>query len=366
MFQGIFIDAFESDKKFAELMSTSGRYGLRVKFQKPVELMKLAGNILTSQPDLVVLDHRLNNGQKRKYAGYQASPLAQQLRESVLQSVTHDFPIILISSEEDINAFFDNVTAHNLFDRYFTKSDLVNGSASNQQILSLVKGYKQLLKHWNKLERWSKFLAVTRQEKVEVAYQAIRELDKLKAPHQVAHAILRYVIDRRGLLLDQDNVLAQLGVSKLGKDVDTVFDILDRDKIKYTGVFSEGWQRWWQHRLADWGKKLCGKSLGMLESTTERVSCLNQKLGLKLSPAKSRWPKTDGLIWYICDSCHQPTEFNYSVIAYEPLPYRFLHPKRICWKCVETGEYKEHGLETDDGEELIVEKIQNGEIRSGT
>jgi hypothetical protein len=364
MFQGIFIDAFDHDKKLAELMSTAGRHGLRINWQKPVELMKLASHILANKPDLVVLDHRLNN--EPKYVEYQASPLAQQLRESILQSVTLDFPIILISSQEDMQTFLDNVTAHNLFDRYFTKSNLANGSTS-QQILSLVKGYKQLIKQWDKSERWSKVLAVTRTEKVEVAYQAIRELDRLKAPHQVAHAILRYVIDRRGLLLDKDNVLAMLGVSKSGQDVEALFEILHRDKIKYSGIFSEGWPRWWQHRLADWGKNLCGKSLGNLETAKERVTCLNQKLGLKLSPAKSRWLNhTNGLIWYVCDSCHQPTEFNYSVIAYEPLPYRFLHPKRICWKCIETGEFKEQGLETDDGEELIVEKIQNGEIRSGT
>jgi hypothetical protein len=57
---------------------------------------------------------------------------------------------------------------------------------------------------------------VTQPEKLEVAYQAIRELDKLKAPHQVARDILRYVINRQGLLLDKDNLLAQLGVAKTG------------------------------------------------------------------------------------------------------------------------------------------------------
>ncbi|HAI69260.1 MAG TPA: hypothetical protein DCM38_07480 [Gammaproteobacteria bacterium] len=60
---------------------------------------------------------------------------------------------------------------------------------------------------------------MTHQEKVRVGYQAIRELDKLKAPHQVARDILRYVIDRQGLLRDKDNVLAKLGVSKTGEDV---------------------------------------------------------------------------------------------------------------------------------------------------
>jgi hypothetical protein len=57
-------------------------------------------------------------------------------------------------------------------------------------------------------------------------------------------------------------------------------------------------------------------------------------------------------------------EDEFSVMAYDPLPYTFIHKKYICWKCVETGEFEKHGLEIDDGEEFIVEKIQSGEIMS--
>jgi hypothetical protein len=361
MFQGIFIDAVDANKQFAELMSTSGQHGLNVKFQKAAELGRLAEEVVTSQPDLVALDYRLDS--HRNSLLYTATPFAQFLRDTALETVSNDFPIILVSHQDDISAFLENVTAHNLFDRCFTKEELGNGSTHRQQILSLVKGYKQLINNWNKPERWTVFLALTQQEKLEVAYQAIRELDKLKAPHQVAQDILHYVIDRRGILLDTDNLLAELGVAKAGKDVDTVLDILRKDFVQYTGVFSEGWTRWWQHRLQDWGKNLCGESLGNM-TAKERVSCLNKKLGLTLSPAKSCWQNhTDALLAFACDSCHQPTEVQYSVIAYDPLPYTFIHNKCICWKCVETGEFEKHGLEIDDDEEFIVENIQNGGFR---
>ena len=116
-----------------------------------------------------------------------------------------------------------------------------------------------------------------------VAYQAIREFDRLSAPHQVAREILRYLIDRRGPLLDQDNVLAFLGVARAGKDIDKLLEILRAGNVIYTGVFSEGWTRWWKHRLWDWGKNLCDESIGNM-TAKQRVSCLNKKLGLKLSP----------------------------------------------------------------------------------
>jgi len=355
MLQGIFIDDIESDKKLAQLMSSPRR--LQIRFQKPTELMKLAKYIMANNPDLVALDYRLNHD-------YKAGPLAQQLRDQALETVTKDFPIILVSSENDLKAFSDNITVHNLFDRRFSKERL--GKTHRLEIFSLAKGYKHLIKHWNNKERWATFLGLKQQEKIEVAYQAIRELDRLKAPHQVARDILRYVIDRRGLLLDKDNVLAKLGVAKAGKDVEAVLEILKRDKVMYTGVFSEGWTRWWQHRLWDWAKNLCGDSLGNL-TAKQRVSCLNKKLDLKLSPAESRWKNTtDAFFAFACDSCHQPTEDQYSVIAFDPLPYTFVYRKHICWKCVETGEFAENGLEIDDGEEFIVTKIQNGELRSST
>ncbi len=355
MYQGIFIDNQDSDKRFAGLMSTNG---LQMHFQKPRELMTLAQEILASQPDLVALDYHLDYHQSY---GYKAGALAQLLRDFVMDSAAKDFPIILVSQPNQLNTFFDNVTAHDLFDWHFSKETL---GTHHLKILSLVKGYKKLIQYWNEPERWAKLLAVNSPEKLEVAYQAIRELDKLKAPHQVAHDILRYVINRQGLLLDKDNLLAQLGIA--GKEVDSILDILKQDNVLYTGIFSEGWTRWWGHRLQDWGENLCGKSLGNM-TAKERVSCLNKKLGLKLLPAKSRWQNNpDTLITFACASCHQPTERDCYVLAYDPVPYSFVQRKPICWKCVETGEFEKHGLEIDDGAELIVEKIRNGEIRSGT
>ncbi|MEN8220060.1 MAG: hypothetical protein ABFS56_27670 [Pseudomonadota bacterium] len=133
------------------------------------------------------------------------------------------------------------------------------------------------------------------------------------------------MIWRQGILLDKDNILAQLGVAKVGKE-----------------------------------------PLGNL-TAQERVACLNEKLGLNLLPAKSRWQEhTDALFAFACDSCHQPTEQQYSVIAYEPEPlsYSFIQRRHLCWKCVETGEFAESGLAIDDGERFIVEMIQNGEMRN--
>jgi hypothetical protein len=365
MYKGIFVDAIPSDKRFADLMSSKGRHGLQIEFQKPGELVTLAQDLWASQPDLVALDYRLNDSRKKRALAYKATPLAQYLRDQALENVSQDFPIILLSPQNDIKAFSDNVA--NLFDLRFSKEELNNGGNHRLQILSLVKGYKRLIKKWKSSARWSKILGLSKGERVRVAYQAIRELDKLKAPHQVARDVLHYVIERQGLLLDKNNVLAKLGVAEEGQDVEPLFEILKQKKVLYTGIFSEGWVRWWRHRLNDWGEQVCHEALGNL-TAKQRVSCLNNHLGLKLLPANSRWENhSDALFAFACDSCHQPTESQFSVLAYDPpVGYSFLQRKHLCWKCIETGGFKEYGLEIDDGEEFIVEKIINGEIRSGT
>ena len=363
MYQGIFIDIKEADKRFAELMSSSGRHGLKVKFQKPTEFMTQVQQILDSKPDLVALDYRLNDA--KRPPSYTAGALAQQLRDEVMGTVAKDFPIILVSKQGEMNAFFDNITAHSLFDHYFTKEEIGNDRMSSQKILSLVKGYKHLIKNWNRSERWATLLGLTGTEKIRVGYQAIRELDKLKAPHQVVRDILRYVIEMPGILLNNDNLLAYLGVAKAGKDVDKLLDILRAEKVVYSGVFSEGWTRLWRHRLERWEENLCDEPLGNMRAK-QRVSCLNQKLALTLSPAQSRWKgHTAGLFAFACASCHQPTEEDFSVAVYDllPLPYTFAHSKSICWKCVETGEFAAKGLEIAEEDEFIVEKIRNGEIK---
>ena len=314
MYQGIFIDIKEADKQFAELMSSSGLPGLQITFQKPTEFMRQVQQILDRQPDLVALDYRLNDAQGP--SNYTAGALAQQLRDSVMESVAKDFPIILVSKQDDMKAFFDNVTAHSLFDQCFTQEKLGQDRLLSQKILSLVTGYKHLIKHWNQAERWATLLGVTGTEKIRVGYQAIRELDKLKAPHQVVRDILCYVIERPGILLDNDNLLAYLGVAKAGKDVDKLLDILREEKVVYSGVFSEGWTRWWRHRLERWDKNLFDEPLGNMRAK-ERVSSLNQKLDLALSPAQSRWQgHTSGLFAFACASCHQPTEEDFSVAVY--------------------------------------------------
>ncbi len=120
MYQGIFID--DQDKHFASLMSTPGKNGLFVKFQQPTELINLANQIVESPPAFVALNYH----QKMPKNAYKAELLAQLLRSYSSENVEKDFPIILVSNENEMGSFLNNVTAHNLFDCRFTKQEVAN------------------------------------------------------------------------------------------------------------------------------------------------------------------------------------------------------------------------------------------------
>lgn len=371
MYKGFFVDDSERDKGIGENLSIAGKEGMEVEFIKPeLPLVELAEKLLSDKPDLVALDYRLDEEREKEDAPnrYKAGPLAQYLRDNALDSTESDFPIILVSHEHKIKKYFEpDLTVHDLFDRHYTKQEIVKEpDRCRREILSLARGYKQLIGIWDKQDRLYLLVGLNEDDKAEIDQQPLRELNALKAPHQVIRNIFRYFIDRSGILLDLNNLLASLGISPDSKNLDKLLSVLNKNGITYTGIFGKGWERWWNYRLHRLGQELCSEHLGYL-TAEQRVLCLNENFGLKLIPAKSKWTgRTDAMFAFACASCRQPTEMEFSVAAYEPLPHPgLIHPKRICWKCVQTGEYQNiyPRLSVHEDDLLVANKIEHGEIK---
>jgi hypothetical protein len=370
MYKGLFIDDQKEDDYIARYLS-SEEQNLFVDFRLPnKELLILAEEVIKYKPAILALDYRLDEKptSEENLKRYKAGPLAQQLRDQAVESPTEDFPIILVSHESKIRQYFEpDLTVKDLFDRVYTKESVTEEPARHiKEIISLIKGYSQIIKSlgFSKDQRLMRLLDVDEQENSNLDYQDLEIINGYKAPHQIARDIFKKIIDRQGLLLDKDNVIAVLGIDPESADVDNLLAKLTENKISYSGVFSDGWDGWWAHRISNYGKKLCGKAFGNLNAE-ERAKCLNNSYNLKLSPAKSRWTaRVDSLYAFACSSCRQPTEIEYSVQAYEPISYDFMQKKRICWTCVQTGEYAEKNLQINTTDMFIAKKIQKGEIKN--
>lgn len=366
MLNGYFVDDREQDAYIADRLSSEGDSGIHVSFlpaDKPLEAM--ADFIINLHPDFLALDYRLDEAQVdgQHPIHYKAGPLAQQLRDRASITPASDFPIILVSNEDRIKNFYEpDLTSHDLFDLIYSKQNVVKFEEDlKTKVLDLSLGYKKLIELLGQNDLIAKVLDSSKDENPELVNQEFRRWEQYSAPHQIARQILRYIINKNGILCNSDFVLALLGVSVDSEDKDKIFEYLDQNGCRYSGTFSTGWPRWWKHKVLNVVSKLCQTDIGNLNAY-ERVQCFNEALGNKLTPAMSRWTNSEDFYpSFTCISCHYPTEKKHSLLVYGTAP-SFVSRERVCWFCVASGIYQENNIEIDDSEEYIKEKLESGEI----
>ncbi|MBK3776920.1 hypothetical protein GAY31_22675 [Azospirillum brasilense] len=351
-FKGIFIDDNPTEAAYADLLSSPG--SLHVSSEKLQEVATLATVIFGQKPDLVALDFRLDEllGTLVSRQGYKGSGLAQLLRDKSSADPASDFPIILLSAEDKIKGYQKDNTAHDLFDRYYIKSE-VNSEPSRVQreVVALCRGYKTLKDNWGQLNAGS-LLGITNDDAEMVLSQEITSsVYSASAPHVVARFVLRNLIDRSGLLMSISDIAALLGLASAA-EVAKLEEHFPRN-TRYNGLFSDGWPRWWRHYLEAWVEDLFS-SRPLRLTGAERVERFNQQLNVQLVPAKSRWNQSSQERFAVaCACCGQPTELRHSVLQFDPYVPRFAQPGRICWYCIHTDAYL-HPLRS--GKPLIIDQ----------
>ena len=327
--------------------------------------------ISAKSPDLLLLDYRLDEKPVKddKIAEYKAGPVAQQFRDYAIENFQNDFPIFAVSLEENIRLYEPEKTAHDLFDQIWLKNFLVDHPIEAiNQVVSFIDAYKEIIDCFNSKNRPHKLLQIRQEETGFIDSHFFKEIDKLKAPHLVSINIFKSFINRSWLLLDKDNLLALLGIhpdDKESEPFNELIKIMAENDVGYNGIFGNGFQRWWTNRLKDFFEDRCSASFGDL-TTAERVEKISECIGLKFKPAVSRWTNnSDTYVSFACSSCKNPTEVEYSVSTYDPVPHQVIGKNRICWKCIQTGEYEDRGLLVDDSDEFTADKIRHGKIEFG-
>ncbi len=369
MYKAIFIDDEMSANVYASLLKKPNPDGLVVEFVQPnLPLTDLSAKILSSKPQLLLLDYRLdqNPGDNANQNRYKAGPLAQQLRDHAVDTPEDDLPIVLLSNEENIRKLFvPDMTVHDLFDDKHTKQRVLrDAEAVRVELFALIDAYARVKKVIKSSNRLAPLLGLKGDEATVVAHQVLETVNSMAAPHLIVGHILRHLIRRSGLLLDDDSVMARLGVAPDSPDRKKLIESLDKRRIGYAGVLASGWRRWWAHRLLEDLRDLLKSSELFGLGADMRVKALNKAFKLKLKPAVSRWTKkTDALVTFACASCRQPTEMAVSVAAYDPYPHPFGERKRICYTCVSTGEYEGRKLRVDERDEFAREQLALGKLK---
>jgi len=376
MYKGIFVDDRADQDTYAKSLSEVMPELLSVGFSLPNErLEEMADTLLKAHWDFIALDFRLDESPVVIKAGepavnrYRASTIAQHLRDRIIDNPENDLPLILLSNEDKIkNMFRHDTTAEDLFDLVVPKEQLADSIASAEivarKIVDLAAAYKEakdIIKA-GKPKFVMRLTALTDDREGSILdHQSIRAVDRLNCPHQIIPRIEKLLIDRSGILVSQEHLLAKLGVATDSVDLESLRKALRAENTDYRGILSAAWPRWWWHRVDSLMRKLLDHPLQSMTGA-ERVIAINKALGIALTPARSTTTDTsDEYFWVACASCNQPTELDHSVTAYDSYYEPFLEPTRICWRCIKTGEYAKPtlGLEVDDSDRSVVSDLQH-------
>lgn len=360
-FSGFYIDDNEeTESVYARLLSTRGE--LTLEYKQVREAAELASDLFDMRPDVVVIDFRLDENLTliSPRQAYKGSALAQLLRDKATNSPDADFPIILISAENKFNSFYrPDGTAHDLFDRAYVKQSISEDSDTRNrikmEILSLCRGYKFIKETWT-TDRLSIF-GLPESERHIVDVQDISlPVVQAAAPHLASRLLIRNFISRTGLLLSDRDVAARLGIE--APHLEHILPLLVENGLGYTGVFSDGWRRWWTHRFDGWAEALFERRPTSLTGT-ERAKILKQRLGVDVAAAKSAWSgSSDERFAFACACCGRPTEVRHSLSAFDRGAPRHAQQRRICWDCIQVDRHLARGLAVDEIDAPFVEKVK--------
>jgi hypothetical protein len=267
--------------------------------------------------DGLILDWSLNNkNAEGENANYNVEALAQQIRRFIIDKdrIKKDFPIVLCSANYKFREIFSKeLTGHDLFDLVFEKDDF----DSKQKIIisqleDLAIGYKTLTLSNSPKD----IFGIGNLE--ELDYRILDHVQNQNdAPlHELARFVLTNIINTTGVLIDNYLLAARLGV-----DIIDTPDLAEWEKLlvifaesKYKGVFSNGWNRWWMNKVTLFWEQTFGCSIGSLLGE-EKVRLMNEKFGLKLTPAKVFEYGTSSAFWVICKANKRPLAIDDAILS---------------------------------------------------
>jgi hypothetical protein len=267
--------------------------------------------------DGLLLDWSLSNlNEEGINANYNVEALAQQLRRCIIDGdrIKKDFPIVICSADYRFKEIFcQEITGHDLFDLVFEKDEF-----DSQQEL-IISQLEDLAISYKILSNDKSANGIFKLDNLELLdYRILDYIEsQVKQPtHEIARFLLTKVINTNGVLIDDYLLASRLGIDIIDtKDLTEWFKLLKiLDEVRYKGVFSNGWSRWWMIKLNNFWELNFDFSIGSL-SGEKRVELINQKFELKLVPAVIRSKSTNSDFWVVCKKTKYPLSIDDAILS---------------------------------------------------
>lgn len=260
----------------------------------------------------LILDLRLD-GQGDYPTAFNATALAQELRSVSSMKITSIYPIILTSTEEKIKETYNtDKSSHDLFDYKMHKSS-ENWEKRSKKLISLANGYKIIDNtSFNGVSSDSKLYNLLGKKLPDIrdtrVVEKLVELMDQSDKHHFINFIIKQFFHFTGPLVNKRILFARLGLYIDDLSHDNITAILDLFlDAKYTGVFAEGWDRWWEVDIETVLKESFQTNFSFI-SAEDRVNILNDKLGLNLKPFEGLKFNSSTEYSTICEATKKPID----------------------------------------------------------
>lgn len=289
---------------------------------------QVKGRIQEINPDGLIIDLRLD-GEGPNRLNFPATTLAQDLRTMAAAGSIRPVPLILCSTSSKMRATYDiDKSSHDLFDYKFEKSITPDWFKFSRKLKSLASSYNWLYEERKTIDeilnRTDLHLLDPR------VFERFIDKEIQNQVNDITQFIVNELFHHPGVLI-KENILA----ARYGIDIEKSKEGWERIKesllnpSKYTGVLSEGWDRWWADKAEEIFKSNTTKRLQELNAS-QRVEYL-RKLGFENINEASPLPYCKSSeFWTICEAYKKPLDPLEGFKIYEtnePKPWQ--EPKYI-------------------------------------
>lgn len=298
----------------------------------------------------LILDLRLDDNMSTGLK-HTAVSLAQELRTKTAAKEKYvDIPIILCSTDKKIEELYDkDQTSHDLFDYTFVKKYPLEPEKVATRLKSIAEGYQLITESDFNL---SKILERDVSELDPRVFGRFLDRDNSCPIHELVQHILKELIYQPGPLISEAIVAARLGID-IEKSDDWPNLLKDTfSSIRYTGIFSQGWNRYWADLLVQQFKELTGKRLSSLEAES-RIQVLKESSGKRnLVAAEPIQNCVSRNFWTVCNFYKKPLDplEGFKLFSRkEPRPWQ--DPKYISFDAAAQRKGRIHPTENERFEE---------------
>lgn len=281
--------------------------------------------------DGIILDWRLTEETDRAKSGavkYSAEALAQHLRFLATDKAIKDLPIVLCSANDGFKEYYrKDSTGHDLFDEVFEKKDFSsNHDLVVMQLKCLAETYKKIQVNG----KYSPKSVLSNPPNIDIdarIFDRINDLIKNMVPHELVGFLLNQIIKKPGILIDEDILAARLGIDRDDSQEGwrKMLDSIINPSIKYQGLLSEGWTRWWAEGFVQWWKENIDPVHPQFFSAKLRVKLIGEKTGIAgLKPAKKMKYCVDSEFWTACIATKKPiaTSDGLRIVSFNEQPWQ--------------------------------------------